>query len=87
MDADEGPRLPPEEQAFFDELHALVEEVMLLRNGDLTEDDVRARLHRVFLRIHALPVRALATGTGAKLSVYLGGQLDGEGEPPDDGVA
>jgi hypothetical protein len=84
--------LPAEERAFFDELHELVEDVMMLRTGQVTETDVRQRLETVFLRIHALPVHGRATPSGAKLEVYLGGEdahLGDEGPEPsgDDGVA
>ena len=92
MDANGERPLPAEERAFFDELHELVEDVMMLRTGEATETDVRQRLETVFLRIHALPVHGRTTRTGAKLEVYLGGEdahLDSEDPDPsgDDGVA
>jgi hypothetical protein len=92
MNVDGERPLPAEERAFFDELHELVEDIMMLRTGEATETDVRQRLETVFLRIHALPVHGRATPTGAKLEVYIGGEaahLGDDGPEPsgDDGVA
>ena len=92
MDEGDRPRPSPEDQAFLEELGALVAELMLLRNGDSTEDVVRERLEVVFSRVRALPVRGLSSPEGVRFTVYRGGGAEVllQTSPPDpegDGVA
>jgi hypothetical protein len=73
-----------EDEAFVAAVSDLVQDIMLLRNGESTEEAVRDRLDEVLRQLHSLPVRGWLAPSGMRLAVYTSQEEDLEFDPDDD---